>query len=180
MEPNNSIGVYPTHFNNYISLVVNEELNSILQKQAAEAESFFASIPGDKWLYKYEEKKWTIKEVLQHITDTERVFSFRALVFARKDPNVFPSFDENEYAKNSNANEKNPEDLIQEFLAVTKSTQLLFKGFSNSQLETVGKASSYEMSVAAIGYMIAGHLKHHLNILRERYLNEKDQYTFII
>jgi hypothetical protein len=171
MESGKSIGAYPSHFNKYISLVENEGLNSILQKQAAESEKFFSAIPQDKWLYKYAENKWTIKEVLQHITDTERVFSFRALVFARKDPNVFPSFDENEYAKNSNATEKNPEELIQEFLGVRKSTQLLFKGFSEKQLEAIGKASSYEMSVAAVGYMIAGHVLHHLNILQERYLS---------
>ena len=166
----NSIGIFPPPFNNYISLVENEDLNSILENQSNEMENFFSSLSEDKWFYKYEENKWTIKEVLQHITDTERVFNFRAFVFARKDPNTFPSFDENEYAKNSNANEKKPEDLIQEFLTVRKSTQLLFKGFSETQLNAIGKASSYEMSVAAIGYMMAGHLKHHLNILKERYL----------
>ena len=170
MGYNNAMGVFPSYFNKYISLVENESLNSILESQSGEIENFFSTVSEDKWLYKYEENKWTIKEVLQHITDTERVFNFRAFVFARKDPNTFPSFDENEYAKNSNANNKKPEDLIQEFLAVRKSTQLLFKGFSPSQLKSVGKASSYEMSVAAIGYTIAGHLKHHMNILKERYL----------
>ncbi|MEO8822964.1 MAG: DinB family protein [Ginsengibacter sp.] len=170
MEYNNSIGVYPAHFNQYISLVKNEDLNSILEKQWKESEDFFSSIPEDKWFYKYEENKWTIKELVQHVTDTERVFSFRALVFAREDPNIISSFDENEYAKKSNANDKSAADLIQEFLAVRRSTQLLFKSFSKKQLEVVGKASTYEMSVNAIGYMISGHLLHHLNILKERYL----------
>ena len=170
MENKITIRTYPSVFDRYISLVQNEGLNSLLEKQSKETENFFSSIPEDKWLYKYEENKWTIKEVLQHISDTERVFNFRALVFARKDPNTFPSFDENEYAKNANANDKSPGDLIEEFLAVRKSTQLLFKGFSETQLQAVGKTSSYEISVAAIGYMIAGHLAHHLNILKERYL----------
>ena len=171
MGHNNSIGVFPPHFDKYISLVKNEVLNSILEKQLMKIENFFSSIPEDKWLYKYEENKWTIKEVLQHITDTERVFNFRAFVFARKDPNTFPSFNENDYAKNSNANNKSGQDLIHEFVAVRRSTQLLFKGFSESQLMAVGKASSYEMSVSAMGYLIAGHLAHHLNILKERYLS---------
>lgn len=170
MSDKKSTGVYPPYFNSYISLVENEELNSILQKQAEEAEHFFSSIPGDKWSYKYEETKWTVKEVLQHIIDTERVFTFRALVFARKDPNTFPSFNENEYAKNSYANNRNSADLIEEFLAVRKSTQLLFDSFSDEQLNAIGKASSYEMSVSAISYMIPGHFAHHVKILKERYL----------
>jgi len=170
MSDKKSTGVYPPYFSTYVSLVENEEPNSILQKQAEEAEHFFSSIPGDKWSYKYEENKWTVKEVLQHITDTERVFSFRALAFARKDTNTFPSFNENSYTKNSNANNKNPKDLLAEFLAVRKSTQLLFNGFSDEQLNAIGKASSNEMSVKGIGYIIAGHFAHHVKILKERYL----------
>jgi len=172
MPNKQDMGAHPPNFNRYISLVENEELNSLLKKQPEEASRFFNSIPQDKWLYRYAENKWTIKEVLQHITDTERVFAFRALVFARKDPNTFPSFNENEYANNSNANNRNAADLIEEFLAVRKSTQLLFESFSDAQLNATGKASSYEMSVMAIGYMIPGHFEHHLKILKERYFTE--------
>ena len=170
MTEQKSLGVYPPAFRNYISLVENEDLSFILEKQMNEAAQFFNSVQEDKWLFKYAENKWTIKEVLQHITDTERVFSFRALAFARKDPNTFPSFNENEYAKNSDADNRNPKDLIEEFLAVRKSSQLLFKSFTPSQLETVGKAGNNQMSVNAIGYMIAGHFQWHVNILKERYL----------
>ncbi|MEO8820459.1 MAG: DinB family protein [Ginsengibacter sp.] len=161
---------YPPHFNKYIELVKNEDLNFILSEQAKEAESFFNAIPAEKWSYKYGEEKWSIKEVVQHITDTERVFGYRALAFSRKDPNIIPSFDENEYTKNSNAGNKDSKDLIEEFLAVRKSDQLLFKGFSEEQLHTTGKASSYEMDVRSVGYMIAGHFAHHITILKERYL----------
>ena len=174
MADNRSIGVYPSFFSTYISLVETEELPVILKKQATEAAGFFNSVPKDKWLYKYAENKWTVKDVLQHITDTERVFSFRALAFSRKDPNTFPSFNENEYAKNSNASNRRPEDLIEEFLAVRKSTQLLFDGFSDEQLSNIGKASSKEMSVNAIGYMIAGHFAHHMKILKERYFDDSE------
>ena len=163
-------GVYPPYFERYISLVNSENLISIFPRQAEQAADFFSSIPFEKWPYRYEENKWTIREVLQHITDTERVFTFRALVFARKDPNTFPSFTENDYAKNSRANEQDPKDLIEEFLAVRNSTVLLFKSFSEEQLNAIGKASNYEMSVKAIGYMIAGHFQHHVNILNEKYL----------
>ncbi len=170
MQVQKSTGVYPAHFNKYIALVQNEELNFILNKQASEGETFFNSIHANKWLYKYGEDKWTIKEVLQHITDTERVFSNRAFVFSRKDPNTIQSFNENEYAKNSNANYRNPKDLIDEFLAVRKSTVLLFNGFSEEQLNAIGKGSSYEMDVKSVGYMIAGHFAHHINVLNEKYL----------
>jgi len=168
--PDNKIeGVYPPFFEKYISLVENEEMTSILEKQAKKAVDFFSSIPQEKWSYKYAENKWTVKEVLQHITDTERVFSFRALAFSRKDPHTFPSFDENEYASNSNANNKTVDALIEEFLAVRKSTQFLFDGFSSDQLNYSGKASTYEMTVKSIGYMIAGHFAHHMKILKEKY-----------
>lgn len=170
MQVQKSPVTYPPHFNKYIDLVKSEDLNFILSGQAKEAESFFNEIPAEKWYYKYEVDKWSIKEVVQHITDTERVFSYRALAFSRKDPNIIPSFDENEYTKNSNACNKDSKDLIEEFLAVRKSDQLLFKGFSEEQLNTMGKASSYEMDVKSIGYMIAGHFAHHIKILNERYL----------
>jgi hypothetical protein len=170
MSAQNSLGTYPDYFYKYIRLVENENLNDALKKQLDDAAQFFNSIPQEKYLYKYAEGKWSVKEVLQHIIDTERVFSYRSFVFARKDPNTFPSFDENEYAKNSNADNRKWEDLISEFIAVRNSTADLFKSFSEEQLMQAGKASNYEMSVKALGYTIAGHVVHHINILKERYL----------
>jgi uncharacterized damage-inducible protein DinB len=169
MADNIISGVYPPHFDKYISLVENDAMNSILEKQAEKASEYFNSMPQEKWSYKYAENKWTVKEVLQHITDTERVFSFRALAFSRKDSHTLPSFDENEYASNSNANNRTADSLIEEFLAVRKSTGSFFDGLSSDQLNYVGKASNYEMSVNAIGYMIAGHFAHHMKILKEKY-----------
>jgi uncharacterized damage-inducible protein DinB len=171
MEAKSSnIGVYSPHFYDYIKLVENEDLKSILKDQLKESEDFFNSIPQEKYLYKYGENKWTIKEVIQHIIDTERVFGYRALAFARKDIHTLPSMDENDYAKYSNANKRNWQDLVDEFSAVRKSTIFLYDSFSSEQLDSVGKASDYEMSVKAMGYTIAGHLAHHVNILKERYL----------
>lgn len=170
MATQNSIGIYPDYFYKYIRLVENEDLKTVLRNQLNETEQFLRSIPAEKYLYKYAEGKWSVKEVLQHITDTERVFSFRSFVFSRKDPNTFPSFNENDYATNSNADDKKWEDLIKEFVAERKSTEALFNSFSDEQLNSVGKASNYEMSVKALGYTIAGHVAHHINILKERYL----------
>jgi uncharacterized damage-inducible protein DinB len=151
-------------------LVENENLGDALKNQIPEIQSFFSSIDEEKRDYKYAEGKWTIKEVLQHIIDTERIFAYRALAFARKDVNTLPSFDENSYAKNSNADKRNWNELTEELMAVRKTTDFLFNSFSEEQLNTVGKASSYEMSVKALGYTIAGHLAHHVNVLKERYL----------
>lgn len=169
MKPDNSSLVYPEHFEVYISLVKNDDLLEILETQGNEMEKLYSSIAADKWMYQYGDGKWTIKEVVQHISDAERVFSYRAFVFSREDPNTFPGFDENEYSIKSNANHKNPEDLINDFLAVRKSTQTLFNGLTSDQLKAVGKASTYEMSAKAMGYLIAGHAAHHINILKERY-----------
>ncbi len=170
MADNISTGVHPPFFDRYISLVESGDLPAILEKQLDETRDFFLRIPADKWMYRYDDNKWTIKEVLQHIIDTERVFSFRALAFSRKDPNSLPSFNENEYAKNANANERVPNELVEEFLAVRKASVLLFSSFSDAQLGSVGKASNQDMAVRAIGYIIAGHLAHHVQILKERYL----------
>jgi hypothetical protein len=171
MEAKNSdVGIYARHFYPYIKLVENEDLKTILQNQMQAIKDFFCSIPDGKYFYKYAPGKWSIKEVIQHIIDTERVFAYRALAFSRKDIHTLPSMDENIYALNSNAGDRKWADLIDEFVAVRKSNIFLFNSFSPQQLNEVGKASDYEMSVKAMGYTIAGHAAHHINILKERYL----------
>lgn len=165
-------GSYPAHFYDYIKLVENEDLDSILKNQIEVSKQFFNSIPEEKIDYRYAEGKWTIKEVLQHIIDTERVFTYRALAFARKEISVLPNMDENSYAANSNADSRNWKDLIDELATVRNSTIHLYSSFSESQLELSGRTVNYEMSVRPLGYIIAGHLAHHVNILEERYLKD--------
>ena len=170
METKLKPGSYPSHFAGYIQLVENEDLNSVLKNQIEASKQFFNSIPEEKIDYRYAEGKWTIKEVLQHIIDTERVFTYRALAFARKETSALPNMDENSYAENSGAGHRNWKDLIDEFASVRDSTIHLYSSFSESQLELSGRTVSYEMSVGALGYIIAGHFSHHVNILKERYL----------
>lgn len=164
------VGVYPPYFYNYIRLVENEDLKTILKNQLPESLTFFNSIPKEKYDYKYAEGKWSIKEALQHIIDTERVFTYRSLAFSRKDINILPSFDDKSYAENANGGARKWNDLVDEFAAVRNSTQLLFSSFSTEHLTSLGKASDYEMNAKAMGYTIAGHLAHHINIIRDRYL----------
>lgn len=163
-------GIYSPYFYKYIQLVENGDLCSVLKAQVAGSKQFFYSISEEKSYYQYAEGKWSIKEVLQHITDSERVFAYRALAFARKDANILPSMDENTYAANSNANNRKWEELISEFESVRDATIQLYDSFSNEQLDSTGRASNYEMNARALGYTIAGHAAHHINLIRDRYL----------
>lgn len=131
---------------------------------------FVQDIPMDKFDYRYAEGKWTIKEIIQHIIDTERIFSYRALRISRNDITPLPGFDENDYALNTNANDRHLQSLLTELSIVRQSTLALFKSFSEEQLKRIGIASNNEISVRAIGFIIIGHQKHHQKIYKERYL----------
>src|SRR5690606_3947557 len=124
----------------------------------------------EKYDFKYSPGKWTIREVVQHMIDAERIYSYRALCFARNDSTPLPGFDENEYVNNSMATTRNWEDLRLEFLSVRKSSELLFKSFNEEQLMSNGIANNSSIIVLGIGFVIVGHVAHHIRILKERYL----------
>jgi len=131
---------------------------------------FVQNIPMDKFDYRYAEGKWTIKDIIQHLIDTERVFSYRAMRISRNDKTPLPGFEENDYVDNTNANERNLQGLLTELAVVRQSTLALFKSFSEEQLTRMGVASNSPVSVRAIGFIIIGHQKHHQNVFQERYL----------
>lgn len=131
---------------------------------------FVQDIPMDKFDYRYAEGKWTIKEIIQHLIDAERVFAYRALRISRNDKTALPGFEENDYVANTYANERHLQSLLTEMSIVRQSTLALFKSFSEEQLKRVGIASNNEISVRAIGFVIVGHQKHHQNIFKEKYL----------
>ncbi len=131
---------------------------------------FVNAIPNKKWIYSYGKGKWTIAEVLQHIIDTERIFAYRALRFARKDKNALMGFDQDEYVPNSNANNYSKSELIADFEAVRNSSTALFKSFTEDMLIQIGVASGSPMSTRAVGYILSGHQKHHLDVINARYL----------
>ncbi len=163
-------GTFPTYFKNYIDLVVEDNLKDALKNQESDINNFFVSIPEAKSNDPYAPGKWTLKELLQHIIDTERIFNYRALALARKEKNSLPGFDENEYAANSNANNRNWKDLCEELIAVRKATVILFNSFTDEVLHHSGFANNKPVTVLALGYVIAGHLNHHKKIVEERYL----------
>ncbi|MDX6746230.1 DinB family protein [Polaribacter sp. PL03] len=163
---------YAPYFEQYIQLVSVEEksITENLDSSQKEFESILKDVPKEKHSFSYAEGKWTLKEVIQHIIDTERVFCYRALSFARNDKTSLPGMDQDFYVENDNANQRDYNDLIEEMSALRKSTIQLYKSFSDEALLRIGIASNNEMSVRALGYLSSGHQKHHLNIIRERYL----------
>ena len=161
---------YPPYFERYISLVGEDDLLEALRSSLAELVDFLEAIPADKAEFRYAPGKWTIKELLQHIIDTERIFSYRALCFARKEKQNLPGFDENDYALNADVAARNLKDLKKELLAVRETVYLMFRGFTNDMLSYPGLSNNNPATVNAVGYMILGHVRHHFNIIKERYI----------
>ena len=117
----------------------------------------------------YAPEKWSVKDIIQHLIDAERIFTYRALRFARNDSTALPGFEENEYAPAAQGNKRSIDDLLSEFRALRGSTLDLFESFDKEMLEKVGKASGVDISVLAIGFAIVGHTRHHVNVIREKY-----------
>lgn len=158
------------YYQTYVGKVGEGNILSILEQQEAEMASFYESIPEDRWEYRYAEGKWTPKEVLLHIIDAERVFSYRALRVGRADTTPMPGFDQDPYVETSAANDRTPASLIAEYRAVRQATLALFKNLPASAWDQLGTASDSPISPLALAYIIAGHEIHHSMITKERYL----------
>ena len=168
--PRPDLSRVPEFYHGYISKVKENDLMSALQNSTSELFSLLKAIPEEKHDYRYAEGKWTIKEVVQHMLDGERVFTYRALRFARKDDTALPGFDENLFAQTAKADKRNWNDMVEEFTALRKSTEAMFASFDNEQLEQTGIASENSIYVLGIGFIVAGHVNHHCQIVKERYL----------
>ena len=168
--PKPSPETYVSYFKRYVDLVPEEDLMTAFKNQTAGIEKFLSSISEEKSNHAYAEGKWTIKEMLQHIIDTEHVFNYRALCFARGEKAGLPGFEENDYAANSYAGNRRWADLIQEFLAVRKTTEIMYGSFNAAVMDNAGKASNNPVTVSSLGFTTVGHYYHHKKILLERYL----------
>ena len=160
---------YPPYFQKYIDLVPDEELLVGFANQAVIIKNLLGSITEEKSVFAYAPGKWTLKDLLQHLIDTERIFCYRALCFARKEAFHLPGFDENEYAANASANNRTWQSLKEEFIAVRNATELLFKSFSEEELLRSGIANNILTSVVSMGFITLGHVYHHKKIIEERY-----------
>lgn len=161
---------YPAYFDSYIKLVKDENVFRFMESQILSMQAFLSEIPEDKEDYTYAEGKWTLKEVLGHVIDTERIMACRALRFARNDSTDLPGFDEKTYVKYADFNKRTVYELAHEFGLVRESNLALFRSFSEEALLRTGTADSKQISVRALIYVIAGHSMHHLNVIRSRYL----------
>ncbi len=161
---------YPVYFQRYIDQVPEEDLFIALKNQAPIIHDFLSTISEKKSLHFYAADKWTLKELLQHMIDTERVFNYRALCFARKEETSLPGFEENAYAANSNANSRTWQSMLDEFIIVRESTTSLFNSFTKEALQTSGIANNHYTSVLAVGFILVGHFYHHKKVIEERYL----------
>jgi hypothetical protein len=168
--PRPDLSKVPSFYHGYINKVAENDLPAAFTNQSKALFPFLESIPAAKHNYAYAAGKWTIKELIQHIIDAERVFTYRALTFSRKDETKLPGFDENAWAPESNAVSRNWKDMIEEFKAVRKATEYLFGSFNEGQLNATGIANNNSIYVMGIGFICVGHCTHHISILKERYL----------
>lgn len=168
--PKPATGTYPPSYHAYIAQVDTDTVRDAVDKYSKDIMKFFRNIPVEKETYRYAADKWSMKEMVQHIIDAERVFSYRAMCIARKDTTSFPSFDENAYAANSKADSRSWDDLLTELECTRQSTNLLLQSFDDEQLQQPGTASNHQITVNALGFTIFGHILHHINVVKERYL----------
>ncbi len=161
---------YPSFYATYINKVVGNDLITVLQNNHRQTQELIGSLGDEKANYRYAEGKWTIKEVMGHLIDAERIFAYRALRFARKDKTELSGFDESDFAKASNASSRDIADIMSEFAVVRAASIALFKSFDDDMFSQVGTANKNSISARALGYVIAGHEVHHVGIIQERYL----------
>lgn len=159
-----------SYFFRYINLANGETVGELVKNHSEELKNFYNSIPDEKADYAYADGKWTIKEVMQHIIDAERVFTYRMLRFARKDSTPLHGFDENAFAENSHANNRTLQSLKEELNTLRAATDIMLVNLTDDQLAFAGSSSNNSTTANAVAYIIFGHLIHHKNILSERYL----------
>jgi hypothetical protein len=160
---------YGSFHQTYINYTSGKDYSILVQQYQERIVESWNAIPTEKINFAYAPDKWTIKQMLQHVIDTERIFAYRALAIARKEPAALLGFDENEYAKNATAAHRNWKEMIAEWKTVRQSTNILFASFTEEDLKQKGTASGLPISVNALGFIIFGHALHHLHVLKERY-----------
>ena len=161
---------YDPYYETYVSLVGDEDIVDILERQASEVQEFFAAIPEEKGPYAYAEGKWSIKELLSHIIDGERMFMYRIFRISRADKTPIEGFEQDGYIENARANSRRFADLLDEFAALRRANIIAYRNFSDEDWGRTGTANELEITSRALAYIMAGHVTHHLNILKTRYL----------
>ncbi|MFL6248590.1 MAG: DinB family protein [Thermoanaerobaculia bacterium] len=161
---------YAQPYAGYVANVPEEDIFSALEEQSAVTQKLLASLDESKAMYCYAESKWSVKEVIGHFTDAERIFAYRALAIARGETQPLPGFEEKDYVRNAAFNAWKLGDLSEHYALVRRSTIVLFRNFPQDAWERRGTASGYPITARAIAWIIVGHERHHVKVLRERYL----------
>jgi hypothetical protein len=160
---------YAEYYKRYINLVPEENILGVLESQIDVIRNTAEVISKDRETYRYESGKWSIREVFGHVIDVERVFGFRAFCFSRKELQPLPSFEQDMYIENGSYDQTELKELAVEFGELRKSHLYVLKRIDQNQWKQIGKASGYDVSVRALAYMMAGHVRHHLNVLDQLY-----------
>jgi hypothetical protein len=161
---------YASYYGRYISKITEDNVLDLLERAGADTVKLIRSIPESKGDHRYAPDKWSIKDVLGHVIDTERIFCYRALRFARSDPTPLPGFEQDDFVKNGAHGQRSLADMATEFAAVRAATVAMFRSFTPEALVFRGRANDIELTPRAVAYIIAGHERHHVDILRQRYL----------
>lgn len=163
-------GEYNPYYVKYVSLVTETDIVGVLEGQCDEIEKIYGSLPDERGTYSYADGKWTIKEALSHLIDAERIFAYRALRISRGDETPIEGFEQDGYIENSYANERSFADLKDELLECRRANLRQFRNLKDGDWKRMGIASGSPVSVRALAYIMAGHIRHHFAIHNERYL----------
>ncbi|WP_299122849.1 DinB family protein [uncultured Winogradskyella sp.] len=162
---------FNTYYKSYIDSSSNINIVKGLKQNLDSVVAFYSAIPAQKHDFAYAEGKWTIKDILLHIIDTERIFTYRALRIARQDKTALVGFDQDDYVVSAKASSRSLKNILEEYKIVRQASIALYSSFDTSASEQIGEASGYPISVRAIGYVLTGHENHHNQVIEERYLN---------
>jgi hypothetical protein len=161
---------YPEYYKPYVDLVPEGELLTLLKENLVKTIELFESLSEASGHFRYAEDKWSIKEVLGHMADTERIMSYRLLRIGRGDQTALAGFNENEYVEGSQINKLPIKKILEDFIAIRKATLTLFQNMPEEAWANIGFANNTDVTARAIGYIIAGHALHHFKIINDRYL----------
>lgn len=161
---------YDPYYETYVSLVPEQNVVEVLAEQSAELETLISLLPESMGAHRYADGKWSIKEVLGHLIDGERMFAYRVLRVSRGDETPIEGFEQDGYIENAHSNDRTFAELLEEFTLLRHANLLMFKTFTNETWQRIGTANNVKISVRALAFIMAGHIRHHVSILRTRYL----------
>ena len=164
-------GTYPENYKQYIDLIPETDIITFLEEQQSETLIFFRELTEDQLSYRYADGKWSVKQILKHVIDTEQIFDYRALCFSRNETISLPGFDQDNYIAQSNADQLTQSALLNEFEILRSFTIRMFKNFDEDMWNRKGRANDLNFSIRAIPFIIAGHLGHHVKITSDKYVS---------